>query len=72
MKENSAAILKVLSDINDRLQSEIQNFHTIKYALKSSTPSEGIEKLKTALGTWGDISKASDLLEKSFLVSFSS
>ena len=72
MKENSAAILKVLGDIKGRLQSEIHNFYTIKYDLKSSTPSEGIEKLKTALEAWEDISTASDLLEKSFMVSFSS
>ncbi len=72
MKTNSAAILKVLDEIGDRLQREIQNFYAIKYALKSSTPSEGIEKLKTALKIWEDISKASNLLEKTWIVSFSS
>lgn len=72
MKENSAAILKVLGDVRDRLQSEIHNFYTIKYALRSSAPSEGIEKLKATLEVWKDTGKASNLLEKSFMVSFSS
>lgn len=72
MKENSAAIVKALDDIKNRLQSEIHSFYTIKYALRSSTPSEGIEKLKAALETWKNTSKASDLLERSFMVSFSS
>jgi len=71
MKENSAAILKTLDDIKNRLQSEIQNFYTIKYAIKSSIPSEGIEKLKVALEAWKDTSKASDLLGKTFMESCS-
>ena len=72
MNKNSAAILKRFDDIKSSLQGEIQNFYTIKFALKSSKPSDGVEQLQTALKSWKEISAASSLLEKTVMVSFAS
>ncbi len=67
IKNQSILISKFLDDIKRRLNFEIHDFYTIKYALNSSNPSEGVDKLKKHMEEWSDISKASNLLEKSFM-----
>lgn len=67
MNLHTIDILKAFTSLKDVIQNEISTFYGIKYALKSSTPSDGLTALEETLKKWDAITKASDLLESNFM-----